>query len=679
MWTSQRRTAGPAAALRAMVAALSGLAAIQAALAGTTTRVSVASGGTQANGPSDTQYRVAISADGRYVAFTSEATNLVPGDTNDMPDVFVHDRQTGQTERASVASDGSQGDGASSNPSISADGRYVAFTSHSNNFVANDADRYDFHNTDIFVRDRQTGQTTRVSTAVDGYGADGNSWAAAISGDGRFVAFTSWASDLMLVPDLNYLTDVYVCDRQTGQMGRVSVRADGNLGDDNSDRPSISADGRFVAFESYASNLVAGDTNSQPDVFVHDRQTGQPTRVSVASDGTQGNSGSMAPSISADGRYVAFSSGAMNLVPGETNVFDDIFVRDRLDAQTTRVSVASDGTQANSSSEHPAISPDGRYVAFDSGADNLILDDANTWNSDIFVHDRQTGQTTLASVASSGTQANSWSYQPAISSGGAVAFKSWATNLVAGDTNGQPDVFVHDPSTSPPVFPPDPPSGVAASDGTYSDKVRITWNAATGATAYEVWRHTSNVAASATRIAASVTATTCDDTTAAFGTTYYYWVKAKNTAGTSGVSASDSGYRALPLVVCVDDSNATGTENGTAQNPFNTIQEGIAAVADGGTVKVAAGIYVGNVRIPDKWIAVKGGYVGRTSYPGTGDFAESSRDTNPATNGTVVRGDVPLLIDVLGAMGRNSLFESFRVRGEPRFHLIFVRCTICEP
>jgi len=403
---------------------------------GITTRVSVASDGTQGNGDS---YWTSISADGRYVAFLSWASNLVPGDTNGSKDIFVHDRQTGQTTRVSVASDGTQGDWDSDRPSISADGRYVAFESVATNLVPDDTNgRYD-----IFVHDRQTGQTTRVSVASDGTQGDGRSRDASISADGRYVAFESVATNL--VPDdTNGSTDVFVHDGETGQTTRVSVASDGTQGDGGSEAFSISADGRYVAFLSWASNLVPGDTNTTGDIFVHDRETGQTTRVSVASDGTEGDGHSGYPSISADGRYVAFESYATNLVPDDTNANDDIFVHDRETGQTTRVSVASDGTQGNAPSYDASNSADGRYVAFESWATNLVLTDTNA-TSDIFVHDRETGQTTRVSVASDGTQGNAPSYWPCNSADGRyVAFYSWASNLVPGDTNSRTDVFVHD-------------------------------------------------------------------------------------------------------------------------------------------------------------------------------------------------------------------------------------------
>jgi Tol biopolymer transport system component len=184
---------------------------------------------------------------------------------------------------------------------------------------------------DVFVHDRQTGQTSRVSVATDGMQANGESWNATISADGRYVAFESRASNL--VPAYNNGTwDIFVHDRQTGQTSRVSVASDRSQANNYSWAPAVSPDGRFMAFSSGASNLVPGDTNDVGDVFVHDRQTGQTSRVSVASDGTEGNSHSGWPSISADGRTVAFESWASTLVPGDTNNTSDIFVHERAGA-----------------------------------------------------------------------------------------------------------------------------------------------------------------------------------------------------------------------------------------------------------------------------------------------------------------------------------------------------------
>jgi hypothetical protein len=167
--------------------------------------------------------------------------------------------------------------------------------------------------------------------------------------------------------------------------------------------------------------------------------------------------------------------------------------------------------------------------------------------------------------------------------------------------------------------------------------VAVTWDASDGATSYEVWRHTSDDSASATRLAASVAATSYHDTTATPGAICYYWVKAANAAGTSAFSSSDVGFRAIagPASVCVDDSNTTGQEDGSAQHPYNTIQEGIDAVTGVVTVKVAQGTYTGGLTIAGKSATIRGGYVGGT-YPGTGNFSEANR--NPAANLTIIDG-----------------------------------------
>jgi Tol biopolymer transport system component len=403
-----------------------------------TSRVSVASDGSQGNSHSR---HPSISVDGRFLAFASEASNLVLDDTNGYADIFVHDRQTGQTSRVSVATDGMQANGESWNATISADGRYVAFESRASNLVP----AYIYGTWDIFVHDRQTGQTSLVSVASDGTQGDCCSTQPSISANGRYVAFQSLAGNLVS-GDTNGTEDIFVHDRQTGQTSLVSVASDGTQGNSDSRRPSISADGRFVAFDSMASNLVAGDINGAWDVFVHDRQTGQTSRVSVASDGTQANGEAWLPSISADGRYVGFNSTASNLVSDDTNSSMDVFVHDRQTGQTSRVSVASDRSQANNYSWAPAVSPDGRFVAFSSGASNLVPGDTNDVG-DVFVHDRQTGQTSRVSVASDGTEGNSHSGWPSISADGrTVAFESWASTLVPGDTNNTSDIFVHERS-----------------------------------------------------------------------------------------------------------------------------------------------------------------------------------------------------------------------------------------
>ena len=381
----------------------------------------------------------AISSDGRYVVFYSEASNLVPGDTNDNADLFVRDRKLGTTGRVSVSSAETQGNGAVElGPAISSDGRYVAFSSPASNLVPGDTnDRLD-----VFVRDRRLGTTRRVSvSSTETQGNANVDFGPAISSRGRYVAFGSPASNL--VPgDTNGSVDVFIRDRRLGTTRRVSVSSTEAQGNSGGFDPAISSRGRYVSFTSDASNLVPGDTNDSTDVFIRDRRLGTTRRVSVSSTETQGNSGGFGPAISSAGRYVSFSSPASNLVPGDTNDAQDVFVRDRKLGTTRRISVSSTGTQGNSLSFDPAISSAGRYVSFSSFTTNLVPDDTNE-NADVFVRDRKLGTTRRVSVSSSGAQGNSFSFDPAISSAGRyVSFSSFTTNLVPDDTNDAPDVFV---------------------------------------------------------------------------------------------------------------------------------------------------------------------------------------------------------------------------------------------
>jgi Tol biopolymer transport system component len=419
--------------------------------AGETVRVSTDAIGMQADTSSSDP---ALSADGQFVVFGSSATNLVAGDTNAMPDVFVRDLQTGITTRASVDSNGAQANGGSSHPFVSADGRYVLFESDATNLVPDDTNG----KTDVFIHDRQSGVTARLSVAASGEQANDTSFAAALSADGNYSAFSSKASNL--VPDdTNGTYDIFVRDLQTGTVTRVSVDSNGGQANGTSFYPSLSGDGRYITFESDAMDLVPGDTNGITDVFVRDVQAGTTTRVSVSSSGTQGDKYSANSSISTDGRYVVFHAIATTLVPGDTNGATDVFVHDLQMGTTTRVSVDSDGAQGNGGSQNPAISEDGRYIVFDSCANNLIPDDDGL--CDVFVHDMQSGATARVSVDSSGVQANGFSSHPSVSADGQyIAFDSNATNLVSGDTNDQADIFVHRqgvfpiPPTSTPTFTP---------------------------------------------------------------------------------------------------------------------------------------------------------------------------------------------------------------------------------
>lgn len=378
---------------------------------------------------------------GRYAAFVSRASSFVVGDTNDQFDLFLHDLRSGAVERVSVGESGVQANGASIYPSLSNGARYVAFESDATNLVSGDLNGQN----DIFVRDRKTGTTERVNVDSSGVEATGgHSYFASISGNGAVVAFSSSATNLV-AGDGNGRMDVFVHDRKTGETTRVSVNSAGIEGNGDSlayANAAVGSGGRFIPFFSGASNLVAADTNGASDVFVHDRKLHQTTRMSVDSTGVQANGPSFEPTISANGRFLAFSSIATNLVAGDGNAVADVFVHDRKTGETTRVSVASAGGEANGHSGQPSISKDGRFVAFYSAASNLVADDTNG-ALDVFVHDRKTGTTVRASVASGGAPGNATSFTPVISGNGrAVVFESDATNLIPFDVNAQGDVFV---------------------------------------------------------------------------------------------------------------------------------------------------------------------------------------------------------------------------------------------
>jgi len=327
------------------------------------------------------------------VAFWSAADNLVDGDTNRETDCFVHDRQSHETVRVDVGPDDVQANGECARPVISGDGKLVAFESAAANLekagvLGKSTDTNKAR--DVFVRDLAAGTTTRVSVTTDGKQGMGESVRPSISTDGRYVAFQSDAP--LQSDDTNKKTDVYLRDRESDETTRISIGPGGAEGNGGSFSPSMSADGRLVAYWSNASDLVSGDSNKTGDVFVFDRQDGSTVRISVGSGDVQGDGMSSDPSISPDGRYVAFWSGAANLVPDDTNGKRDIFLVDRDQSAVARVSVAYDGTQGDGDSFSPNISGGGALVAFDSAARTLVPDDHKTKGSDIFLHSEDTPQ-----------------------------------------------------------------------------------------------------------------------------------------------------------------------------------------------------------------------------------------------------------------------------------------------
>ncbi len=400
-------------------------------------RISVDSSGLEGNQPAGI---MTLSSDGRYAAFDSASSNLVPGDTNGVSDLFVRDRLLGTTTRISVSSAGGEGNGPSFCPVLSDDGRFVVFSSIASNLVPNDTNS-DF---DVFIHDRESGATELVSVDSNGLIGNGASFLPTGSSDGRYVTFVSDATNLV-AGDTNLRDDVFVRDRAAGTTTRVSVGAGGTEANGHSSFPIISASGRYVSFSSTATNLAASDTNGLEDVFRHDLITGVTERVSVSSAGLQATGGSTnigIDLISADGRFVAFSSGASNLVAGDTNSLTDVFVRDMDLGTTVRASLGDAGQEPDNHCLWAAIDAFGRYVAFETASANLIMND-NNGAFDVYLRDLARDSTVLMSADAAGVIGNVDSFAPAFSSDGRhTGFSSAATNLVSGDTNVSIDIFV---------------------------------------------------------------------------------------------------------------------------------------------------------------------------------------------------------------------------------------------
>jgi Tol biopolymer transport system component len=344
----------------------------------------------------------ATSADGRFVAFVSNASNIVnEGDRQNEFDVFVRDRSQGTVELVSISLTGTSGNADSSSPAISGDGNIVAFSSRASNLVDDDQNGVE----DVFVRDRGAGTTQRISVGVDGE-ANGASSFPRVSADGRFVVFQSQATNLVGDEDTP-TADIFVYDRDSGATSKVSVPAAGGLANAASITPAISGDGTTVAFISSATNLIENDGNGVPDVFVRVLAGTTIERVSVSSSGTPANEISFLPALNFDGNLVAFKSEAFNLVPNDTNGEPDTFVRDRNAGTTTRISVDDFGNQSNGLSGPPSISGDGCDVAFPSQASNLVLEDKNG-HTDLFVVDRceRNGQRRIVRIGESPTNIN---------------------------------------------------------------------------------------------------------------------------------------------------------------------------------------------------------------------------------------------------------------------------------
>jgi sulfur relay (sulfurtransferase) complex TusBCD TusD component (DsrE family) len=448
-----------------------------------------------------------VTSDGRYTAFVSDSTTLGTGDTNSIRDIFLYDNQTASVRRLSLSQQGSQSNGASNSPAISANGLYVAFASDATNLALDDTNGF----SDIYVVQTQTGIVTRVSLSTAGVAANGSNFKPAISATGRYIVWESNATNLIAAGTTVGVTHIYLRDRDVSGSGTFDTAGNvattlvsqatgtATAGNGNSLQASISGGGQYVAFASDATNLVAGDANALRDIFVRDVTNNVTTRVSVATGGTEATGGaSRAPSINQnngnanDGRYIAFGSEATDLVAGDVNAASDIFVHDRTGLTTARVSVSSAGVEASDPSTTPAqrlgsinpsISSTGRYVAFASLANNLTSGDlvgqsqTNDSNGavDVFVIDRDVSNSgtfdTAANIATTMVSKTRFGYQtvgllgtpstaasdlyPVISADGRwVAFPSDAentgglvhssTNRSSPDSNTFRDVFLHD-------------------------------------------------------------------------------------------------------------------------------------------------------------------------------------------------------------------------------------------
>ncbi|MFA7480316.1 MAG: hypothetical protein WC314_07405 [Vulcanimicrobiota bacterium] len=344
----------------------------------------------------------------------------------------MRDRYLGTTELISVSSDGTKSNSDSGRPTVSADGRYVAFDSNATNLVPGDT-----RATDVFLRDRLAGTTELVT--VDSNEVKGSGSSPSMSNDGRFVAF--WSGEQLVNEDTNGRPDMYVRDRLSGTTSLASKSSDGTVGNTLTQPGRLSGNGRFVVWHTGSTNHSPLDDDSLWDVYLHDRQSGTTELISVNTAGEKGNDSSFHPCVSDDGRFVAFFSPATNLSPEDSDDLHDVFVRDRVNSTTTLISKSSLGVKGNDWSRSPSISADGQFVVYLSNSSNLSPEDGDSL-SDVYVHDLSNSSTTLASVGVNRTKGDSVSDYTTISGDGlVVAFVSLAQNLIFNDTNGRFDVF----------------------------------------------------------------------------------------------------------------------------------------------------------------------------------------------------------------------------------------------
>jgi hypothetical protein len=503
-------------------------------------RINVTAVGQQAN----QGQRPVVSGDGRFVAYWSDSQIIIPGDVNNLPDIFLRDRLQNKVSYANWAAGGTQATGGTTYAEIdiSDGGTLVVYASDANNLVTGDTNGF----TDVFVYDYGVNVSARVSVAKDNVQANGKSYRPVISGNGILVAYRSEATNLVL-NDTNGQADVFLFDRSPGlqfPVARINVGSDGTTQanmEDGTDPIAINFDGSQVVWVSKSNNLVGGDTNNAKDIYVRDRKVNpqQTRRISISTNGTQANGESSAPAINGNGRFVAFASSASNLVDGDTNNASDIFLVDRdtdndgvFDEagaiSTTRVSVATGGAQANGNSTTPSIDSSGRYISFWSAASNLVENDTNGV-ADIFVYDVKEGSTTRISVNKDGAQANGASapFNHFSADSRFVAFESLANNLVPNDTNGVNDVFLAQAM-------PDAPTDLVAT-GVSPTQINLAWKDKSEDETKFVVERSNNGGQSWTKIADNVAANSesYQDKNIPECGEYSYRVFAVNNVGTS--------------------------------------------------------------------------------------------------------------------------------------------------
>lgn len=405
--------------------------------------VSVSPSGVQANAKSERPF---VSADGSIVVFQSSASNLVAGDLNFVADIFCFNRATLALDLVTASTTGGLANGPSERPICSADGRYIVFASDASNLVVGDTNLA----RDVFLTDTLLGTTTLISKTTAGIQGNGFSTRPDMSADGRYIVFRSGATNLDGL-DLNGIVDdVFLHDTVTGVTEMVSRDSLGVQGNAASDRPCISDDGNIISFWSDSSNLVVGDLNFVRDIFVIDRLAGTTSLASVSSAGVQGNAISSRPAVSGDGRFVAYRSTASNLVAGDVNLVGDVFMHEIATGATTLISKSTAGVQGDALSSIPQMNYDASIVVYRSDATTLDLSDINL-TEDVFRYEVATGTTTLISRTTNGGLGNGKSSRPTISADGSiVAFQSHADNMVASDTNLVLDAFFWDESAVPP-------------------------------------------------------------------------------------------------------------------------------------------------------------------------------------------------------------------------------------